>query len=48
MIYATGFFIFGTVMWIVDKSYNPLTDYGLGLILAGLSARFPADLDNDG
>lgn len=47
MIYAVGLFIFGTVMWVNDKSYNPLFDYGLGLILAGLSARFPANDSDD-
>ena len=47
MIYAVGFFVLGTVMWVVDKNYNPLTDYGLGLILAGLSARFPGDDSDD-
>lgn len=37
MIYSIGFFILGTVLWIFNHNYNPAVDYGLGLILLGLS-----------
>jgi hypothetical protein len=47
MTYAVGFFILGTVLWVNDKSYNPLFDYGIGLVLAGLAGRFPPDDSNN-
>lgn len=41
MGYAIGFYLIGTVLWVIDHSYNPAFDYGIGTILLGLSLRFP-------
>lgn len=37
MPFAIGFFIVGTVAWAFDRSYNPAVDYGIGMVLLGLS-----------
>lgn len=37
MPFSIGFFIVGTVAWAFDHSYNPAFDYGIGMVLLGLS-----------
>jgi hypothetical protein len=39
-IFPIFFFIFGSVSWLLDHSYNPSVDLALGFILLGLKLSY--------
>lgn len=39
-IFPIFFFIFGSVSWLLDHSYNPSVDFALGFILLGLKLSY--------